>query len=106
MIQQSFAVGSHLPLTIRLRPMNKIKVYRITVWLEEKTIYYAQHRKVQRQEGVKRFCLARISQPNDAEALLPVVSESHAALHDSPLAPFVMNADSTSDSECRIPAQL
>lgn len=38
---QSFPVGGTIPISIRLNPMAKVKLYRITAVLEQKTNYYA-----------------------------------------------------------------
>jgi hypothetical protein len=38
---QSFPIGGQIPLTIRLSPLAKVKVFRISAQLEQKTSYYA-----------------------------------------------------------------
>lgn len=38
---QSFPIGGQIPISIRLHPLAKIKLYRITAQLEQKTSYFA-----------------------------------------------------------------
>lgn len=41
MLSQSFPIGGQIPISIRLNPLAKIKLYRITAQLEQKTSYFA-----------------------------------------------------------------
>lgn len=38
---QSFPIGGSIPISIRLNPMAKVKLYRVTAVLEQKTNYFA-----------------------------------------------------------------
>lgn len=38
---QSFPIGGQIPLTIRLSPLAKVKVFRVSAQLEQKTSYFA-----------------------------------------------------------------
>jgi hypothetical protein len=95
---QSFPVGGTIPITVRLRPLAKIKVYRISVFLEEKVVYYAQNRRIQRSETVRRFPLLRVSHADESVPLLPILDDSPEAIRHSPLADWLINPTSSDDT--------
>ncbi|SCV71612.1 BQ2448_3200 [Microbotryum intermedium] len=95
---QSFAIGSQIPLSIRLDPMAKIKVHRITAVLEQKTNYFASGRKLTRHETPKKFPLLRIEHKDPKEPLLPILSDDPKAISDHPLADFFINPDTSNDT--------
>ncbi|WVQ75076.1 hypothetical protein IAR50_004685 [Cryptococcus sp. DSM 104548] len=92
---KAFPIAGTIPISIRLMPLLKCKIHRLTVALEEKTDYYAQERKVARHETPKRFVLLFIKQ-SDAkertEPLLPIISEDPLAAERSPLAEMARQA--------------
>lgn len=69
---KSFPIGGRIPLTIRLSPMAKVKLYRITASLEQKTTYFALGRKLTRHETPKKFPLLRVDF-KDGSPLLPIL---------------------------------
>lgn len=88
-------------MSIRLMPLLKCKLYRLTVSIEgelililvltrsEKTDYFAGDKKVVRHEQPKRFPLLAIKHVGvgpAVEPILPIISDSPTALADSPLA--------------------
>ena len=87
-----------MPITIRLRPLAKIKVYRISVFLEEKVVYFALSKKLQRSENVRRVTLAKLSYDEEDKPLLPILSEDPDAIAKSPLAPWLINPTSSDDT--------
>ncbi|EJT51081.1 cyclin binding protein [Trichosporon asahii var. asahii CBS 2479] len=94
---KAFPIGGTIPISIRLMPLAKCKVYRLTIALEEKSDYYASNKKVARHETPRRFVLfsAKNTPPNKhtpAEPLLPILSDDENAIKDSPLAPLARNA--------------
>lgn len=94
---KAFPIGGVIPMSIRLMPLSKCKIYRLTVALEEKTDYYAVGRKVARHETPRRFILFSAKNGDGgkkerAEPLLPILSESVSAIKDSPLAKLARNA--------------
>ncbi|SCZ89070.1 BZ3500_MvSof-1268-A1-R1_Chr1-1g00932 [Microbotryum saponariae] len=95
---KSFAIGSQIPVSIRLDPMAKIKVYRITAVLEQKTNYFASGRKLTRHETPKKFPLLRIEHKDPKEPLLPILSDDPKAITDHPLAGFFINPDTSDDT--------
>lgn len=50
---QSFPIGGQIPLTIRLSPLAKVKVFRISAQLEQKTSYFASGESLVPPSGVK-----------------------------------------------------
>ncbi|KAH8921169.1 hypothetical protein BT69DRAFT_355026 [Atractiella rhizophila] len=83
---KSFCVGSKIPVSIRLDPLAKVKVYRILVVLEEKVDYFAHSKKISRHEGPKRFQLLKAEIPGEQRtAILPITSDEEDAFENSPL---------------------
>jgi hypothetical protein len=106
---QSFPVGGRIPITIRLNPLSKVKLYRISALIEEKMSYYAHDRRIARHEGIKRFHLCKIEHPVGEDGivwpLLPVDSERVDCLLDSPLSPWVIHPTSNDGVQCSPLAQ-
>ncbi|BGP34069.1 hypothetical protein JCM10296v2_005884 [Rhodotorula toruloides] len=97
---KSFPIGGQIPVSIRLNPLAKIKLYRITAQLEQKTSYFASvtsGRKLTRHETPKRFQLLRIENKDPKEPLLPILSDDPNVLANHPLKDFFINASSSSD---------
>ncbi|WVF68589.1 hypothetical protein IAT40_003358 [Kwoniella sp. CBS 6097] len=92
---KAFPVAGTIPISIRLMPLLKCKIHRLTVALEEKTDYFAQERKVARHETPKRFVLLFIKQPDHKERiepLLPIISDDPLAAEQSPVAEMARQA--------------
>ncbi|OCF37134.1 cyclin binding protein [Kwoniella heveanensis CBS 569] len=92
---KAFPIAGTIPISIRLMPLLKCKIHRLTVALEEKTDYFAQERKVARHETPKRFVLLFIKQPDHKERiepLLPIISDDPLAAEQSPVAEMARQA--------------
>ncbi|ODN78575.1 hypothetical protein L202_04183 [Cryptococcus amylolentus CBS 6039] len=92
---KAFPIAGTIPISIRLMPLLKCKIHRLTVALEEKTDYHAQERKVARHETPKRFVLLFIKQADAkerTEPLLPIISDDPTAAERSPLAEMARQA--------------
>ncbi|WWD20206.1 hypothetical protein CI109_104682 [Kwoniella shandongensis] len=92
---KAFPIAGTIPIAIRLMPLLKCKIHRLTVALEEKTDYYAQEKKVARHETPKRFILLFVKQPDAKERiepLLPIISDDPNAAEQSPLAELARQA--------------
>ncbi|OXM78992.1 cyclin binding protein [Cryptococcus neoformans Bt63] len=92
---KAFPIAGTIPISVRLMPLLKCKIHRLTVALEEKTDYYAQERKVARHETPKRFILLFVKQPDlkeRTEPLLPIISDDPNAAEQSPLAEMARQA--------------
>ncbi|GAA5823094.1 hypothetical protein JCM11251_007483 [Rhodosporidiobolus azoricus] len=98
---KSFPIGGQIPISIRLNPLAKIKVYRISAQLEQKTSYFAavnSGRKLTRHETPKRFQLLRIEQKDPKEPLLPILSDDTHVIEQHPLKEFFINPNSSDDA--------
>ncbi|KAK6908782.1 cyclin binding protein [Kwoniella mangroviensis CBS 8886] len=92
---KAFPIAGTIPISLRLMPLLKCKIHRLTVALEEKTDYFAQERKVARHETPKRFVLLFIKQPDykeRIEPLLPIISDDPNAAEQSPIAEMARQA--------------
>jgi hypothetical protein len=92
---KAFPIGGTIPISIRLMPLSKCKIFRITIALEEKTDYFAANKKVARHETPRRFILfaaKSLDRKDRGEPLLPILSEVSTAAKDSPLAPLARQA--------------
>lgn len=84
----SFPIGTHIPVSLKMVPIGKIKIHRITVALEEQTDYYANERRTMRREVPRKWTMLRLN--GDGERpLLPILTEHDDPLATSPLAPYV-----------------
>lgn len=107
-----FTIGGQIPVTIRLLPTAKMKLWRLSAVLEEKvrhawlkrhlklsTVrqvdYTAHGKKITRHEGVKTFPLLKIEYPDLASPLLPLLSDEPDAVQRSPLSSFWINPTSS-----------
>lgn len=59
---KSYPIGSKLPISFKLQPLDKIHLHRIYVTLEERTDYFAHGKRVARHEGTRKFPLLREGQ--------------------------------------------
>ncbi|KAF8581093.1 hypothetical protein K439DRAFT_1393126 [Ramaria rubella] len=90
---RSFPIGSHIPFNLTMVPMEKCKVYRLSVFLEEKTEYFIKNRQVTREQPIKRHELLAIRHTlteKNSPPILPILPE-----HVSIITPYI---DSTSSS--------
>ncbi|GAA5938881.1 uncharacterized protein JCM15063_004897 [Sporobolomyces koalae] len=98
---KSFPIGGQIPLTIRLSPLAKVKVFRISAQLEQKTSYFASvnsGRKLTRHESPRKVMLVRVDHKDPDEPMLPILSDSQNVLLDHPLRDWFINATSSDDS--------
>ena len=99
---QSFPIGGKIPISIRLNPLAKIRLYRITAVLEQRTNYYASSKRLTRHETPKKFSLLKIEHPESPlgkgakrEALLPIFSDEVDAIAVHPLKEWFINPTSS-----------
>ncbi|KAL8293022.1 hypothetical protein RQP46_000716 [Phenoliferia psychrophenolica] len=95
---KSFPIGGTIPVSIRLNPMAKIKLYRVAAVLEQKTTYFASGRKLTRHETPKKYPLMRIENKDPKEALLPIFTDDPDVIKNHPLAEFFVNPTSADDT--------
>ncbi|KAG8732449.1 hypothetical protein FRC11_013569 [Ceratobasidium sp. 423] len=96
---KSFPIGGTVPITLVMMPLSKVKIYRLTVLLEEKIDYYAHGRRVARHDPTRRYELMTLKYPNAKhdkgirQPLLPVLDNSNDAISHSPLASLIEGQD-------------
>ncbi|KAG9105365.1 hypothetical protein FRC07_009342, partial [Ceratobasidium sp. 392] len=97
---KSFPIGGVVPITLVMMPLAKVRIYRITVLLEEKIDYYAHARRVARHDPTRRYELLSLKHPHGSPKhnhhdkshrlpLLPILDEGD--VRDSPLFGLVEN---------------
>ncbi|KAF8161303.1 hypothetical protein B0H34DRAFT_796110 [Crassisporium funariophilum] len=83
---RSFYVGGTVPVTLTMMPLAKIKIYRLSVYVEERVDYYTNMRRIARSDPITRFTLLSIKgECKGADPILPLDSEDPEALRNSPL---------------------
>ncbi|KDQ50864.1 hypothetical protein JAAARDRAFT_41651 [Jaapia argillacea MUCL 33604] len=83
---RTFWVGGRMPVQIALMPLAKIKVYRISVHLEEKVEYLTNMKRVARTDPIRRIVLLSLKYPDkDGPPILPLISDDPNAFRNSPL---------------------
>ncbi|GAA5890874.1 hypothetical protein JCM5296_003450 [Sporobolomyces johnsonii] len=98
---KSFPIGGQIPITIRLSPLAKVKLYRVSAQLEQKTSYFASAnsgRKLTRHETPRRINLVKVEHKDPKEFMLPIISDDADALLEHPLKDWFINATSSDDT--------
>ncbi|KDN47846.1 hypothetical protein RSAG8_03266, partial [Rhizoctonia solani AG-8 WAC10335] len=96
---KSFPIGGVVPITLVMMPLSKVKIYRLTVLLEEKIDYYAHGRRIARHDPTRRYELMSLKYPNSKhdkgirQPLLPVLDDSNDAISRSPLVSLIEGQD-------------
>ncbi|ORX37870.1 hypothetical protein BD324DRAFT_656128 [Kockovaella imperatae] len=88
-------IGGTIPISIRLMPLSKCKVHRLSAILEEKIDYYAHGKRITRHETPRKFVLMFVKQHDKYMGelpLLPILSDDPNAARDSPLASLAAQA--------------
>ncbi|KAG8691633.1 hypothetical protein FRC09_011570 [Ceratobasidium sp. 395] len=107
---KSFPIGGVVPITLVMMPLAKVRIYRITVLLEEKIDYYAHGRRVARHDPTRRYELLSLKhhhgtpkhhhyhhEKGNRTPLLPILDEGD--MRDSPLLGLVEGADDGESGE-------
>jgi len=81
--------ASKIPLWMKLAPLDKVHVHRITASIEERTSYFAKDRFVSRHEVPRRWQLLKLAGPDANSPLLPIISDASDVLDNSPLVAHV-----------------
>ncbi|KAF7315110.1 Arrestin-C domain-containing protein [Mycena indigotica] len=83
---RSFPIGGIVPVSMTLLPLCKVKIHRLSVFLEEKIEYYSQMKRVMRSDPVARLPLLVVKHPDKMGGpILPLVSNASDALETTPL---------------------
>ncbi|KZT21064.1 hypothetical protein NEOLEDRAFT_801051 [Neolentinus lepideus HHB14362 ss-1] len=83
---RTFHIGGTMPVHLTLMPLAKVKVYRISVLLEERVDYLANMKRVARTDPIRRIILLSMKHDDkDGPPLLPLDSDDPDAFKNSPL---------------------
>lgn len=85
---RSFYIGGTMPVMLTLMPLTKMKVYRLSIYVEERVDYYTNMRRIARTDLPSRICLLSVKAGRSGEPILPLDSDSPDALRNSPLFPL------------------
>ncbi|KAH8115350.1 hypothetical protein DFH11DRAFT_1588801 [Phellopilus nigrolimitatus] len=81
---KAFPIGSTIPIHVSFMPLAKIKIFRISVLLEEKVEYFTQFKRAgTRAESARRFELLSLRYPErEGPPVLPLTSDyTNSPLH-------------------------
>ncbi|KAJ7099559.1 hypothetical protein B0H15DRAFT_944962 [Mycena belliarum] len=88
---RSFPIGGAIPVTLTLLPLAKVKIYRLSIYLEEKVEYYSQMKHVARTDPVHRIQLLSIKHDDkEGRPVLPLDCNGANAIIESPLVAFTL----------------
>lgn len=83
---RSFYIGGTVPVTFTLMPLAKVKIHRVSVFIEERVDYYTNMRRIARSDPVTRVELLSIKgEGKGADPILPLESDEVEAFRKSPL---------------------
>ncbi|KAJ6631582.1 hypothetical protein B0H10DRAFT_1772333 [Mycena sp. CBHHK59/15] len=95
---RSFPIGGIVPVTFTMMPMTKVKIHRLSIYLEEKVEYYSQMKRIARSDPIMRIQLLAIKYDDKTGGhILPLESNDVDALKKSPLLAFTAPGDDLSE---------
>jgi hypothetical protein len=77
-------LGCVIPIDVTFVPIAKVKIHRITIYIEERVDYYVRTKRVGKSDPVNRVDLSLGSQQKDCP---PLQSDSPDAFGNSPFFP-------------------
>ncbi|TFY60898.1 hypothetical protein EVJ58_g4850 [Rhodofomes roseus] len=87
---RSFPIGGVMPVSITFMPWTKMKVYRISVLIEERVDYWTDFKRIARTDPLTRIVLMSVkNQQKDGPYILPLDSSDSQAFMHSPFAALV-----------------
>ncbi|KAG6867795.1 hypothetical protein C0993_010990 [Termitomyces sp. T159_Od127] len=95
---RSFYIGGTIPITFTLMPLAKMKVHRISIFIEERIDYYTNMKRIARTDPISRTDLLSVREPGkNAGHILPLDSNDVDAFKNSPLYALVTPDDDVSE---------
>ncbi|KAJ7072695.1 hypothetical protein C8F01DRAFT_972326 [Mycena amicta] len=95
---RSFPIGGTIPISITLMPLAKVKIHRLSVYLEEKIEYYSQMKRVVRSDPIVRLQLLAVKHDDKKGGpILPLDSNDSDAMETSPLLVLASPGDDLSE---------
>ncbi|TFK50963.1 hypothetical protein OE88DRAFT_1645213 [Heliocybe sulcata] len=90
---RTFHIGGTMPVHLTLMPLAKVKVYRISVLLEERVDYLANMKRIVRTDPIRRWTLLSLKHADkDGPPLLPLDSDDPDAFAQSPLSTALISS--------------
>lgn len=87
---RSFAIGGVMPISITFMPWTKMKIYRLSIMLEERVDYWTDFKRVARTDPISRIPLMALRHPQkDGPPILPLNPDELQAFSRSPFADIV-----------------
>ncbi|KZV66431.1 hypothetical protein PENSPDRAFT_654907 [Peniophora sp. CONT] len=83
-----FTIGNTVPIDMTFLPMSKMKIHRLSVYLEEKVDYYVHQHRMSRSDAPARIVLLSLKHEKD-EPILPLSTSDPHSLIPSPLHPLL-----------------
>ncbi|KAG6879922.1 hypothetical protein C0992_009586 [Termitomyces sp. T32_za158] len=95
---RSFYIGGTIPIMFTLMPLSKMKVHRISVYIEERIDYYTNMKRIARTDPISRIDLLCVREPGkNAGPILPLQSDDVDAFKNSPLYALITPDDDVSE---------
>ncbi|KZT72264.1 hypothetical protein DAEQUDRAFT_664375 [Daedalea quercina L-15889] len=87
---RSFPVGGSMMVNITFMPWTKMKVYRVSILIEERVDYWTDFKRIARTDPLTRIALMSLKHPQkDGPHILPLDSDDAQAFIHSPFADLV-----------------
>ncbi|KAI0079231.1 hypothetical protein K474DRAFT_1592279 [Panus rudis PR-1116 ss-1] len=82
---RSFYIGGTIPVTMKFAPWTKMKIFKLSVVIEERVEYLTHFKRVARTDSVNRISLMTLQCNQKDTPLLPLLSDDPEAFKKSPL---------------------
>ncbi|KZT05351.1 uncharacterized protein LAESUDRAFT_780573 [Laetiporus sulphureus 93-53] len=91
---RSFPIGGIMPVSITFMPWTKMKIYRVSVLLEERIDYWTDFKRIARTDPITRISLMSLKYPQkDAPPILPLDPDDPHAFERSPFVDLLEPSD-------------
>ncbi|PPQ63039.1 hypothetical protein CVT24_005985 [Panaeolus cyanescens] len=95
---KAFYIGGTMPISFALMPLVKMKIHRLSVFIEERVDYHTNMRRLARSDPVVRYNLLSVrKEGKNAEHILPLDSDDPEALRQSPVFQLMNPEDDPSE---------
>ncbi|KAK0459119.1 uncharacterized protein EV420DRAFT_1269365 [Desarmillaria tabescens] len=95
---RSFYIGGTIPISFTMMPLTKVKIHRLSVFIEEKVEYLAHFKRVARTDPITHVQLLGVKhEGRHSGPILPLESDDIDAFKNSPLHALVNPEDDVSE---------
>ncbi|KAI0061210.1 hypothetical protein BV25DRAFT_807582 [Artomyces pyxidatus] len=92
-----FSIGGTIPIDVSFLPMSKMKLYRLSVSLDERVDYYIHMKQTSCSDTTNRFSLLSLKYEDKYTPILPLDSDDPRAFEQSPLHDIINSHDDPSE---------